>query len=205
MTGLEREERLSDMGLLNKFAQYWNRFRLMINSGYYTEYLMKQGVKIGKDSIVIYPSYIDARLPYLVEIGNNVTVSRNVTILAHDATTAYAGDMVKIGRVTIHDHCFIGANSTILCNISIGPNSIVGAGSVVTRNVLPDTVYAGNPARQVSTVKEFIEKVRKDKEQFPFFEGKDYQNPYIPESRKDIIKDKLSKKHGYFCSRLPED
>ena len=41
----------------------------------------------------------------------------------------------------------IGSNATILCGITIGEGAVVGAGSVVTRDVAPDTVVAGNPAR----------------------------------------------------------
>jgi acetyltransferase-like isoleucine patch superfamily enzyme len=46
----------------------------------------------------------------------------------------------------------IGANSTILPGIRIGGNSLIGAGSVVTRNVEPDSIYAGNPARFVRKI-----------------------------------------------------
>ena len=41
----------------------------------------------------------------------------------------------------------IGSGATILCNVTIGENAIVGAGSVVTRDVPPHTIVAGNPAR----------------------------------------------------------
>jgi acetyltransferase-like isoleucine patch superfamily enzyme len=46
----------------------------------------------------------------------------------------------------------IGSNSTILCNITIGENAIVGAGSVVTRDVPPNTIVAGNPARVLRSI-----------------------------------------------------
>jgi len=48
----------------------------------------------------------------------------------------------------------IGSNATILCNVTIGENAIVGAGSVVTRNVPPNTIVAGNPARVLRTITE---------------------------------------------------
>lgn len=46
----------------------------------------------------------------------------------------------------------VGSGATILANVTIGENAIVGAGSVVTRNVPPDTIVAGNPARVLRTV-----------------------------------------------------
>ena len=56
------------------------------------------------------------------------------------------------------DNVFIGCNSTILGNIKIGPNALIAAGSVVTKDVLPNTVVAGNPARVIGTFEDFIEK-----------------------------------------------
>lgn len=193
------------MGPVNKLKHYWNRFRLMINNDYYMQYLKNQGVKIGKHSLVIYPSYIDPRLPYLVEIGDNVIISLNVTILTHDATTAYAGDMVKVGRVRIYDHSFIGANSTILCDTIIGPNSIIGAGSVVSGTVPPNTVYAGNPARFICDLENFIVKHREKANQLPFFEGNRFIHPYITDEEKQLLIRNLNGTAGYFCSRLPDN
>jgi acetyltransferase-like isoleucine patch superfamily enzyme len=47
----------------------------------------------------------------------------------------------------------LGSGSTILCGVTIGENALVGAGSVVTKDVPPDTIVAGNPARKLRTVK----------------------------------------------------
>ena len=74
------------MNPIDKMKRYYNRFRLLMNSNFYTEYLRRQGVKIGEDSVVLYPSYVDGRLPYLLEIGDKVIISLYVTILTHDAT-----------------------------------------------------------------------------------------------------------------------
>jgi maltose O-acetyltransferase len=203
MKGSEEGGRYSDVGPIGKAKHYWNRLRLLLNSDYYSQYLKNIGVKIGQDSQVIYPSYIDARLPYLVEIGDNVIISRNVTILAHDATTAYAGDMVKVGRVIIQNHSFIGANSTILCNTTIGPNSIIGAGSVVSRDVPPDTVYCGNPARFICKTTDFIIKHRQLSDVAPFIESRFYGHSYIHKDKKKELIEILKNGPGYFCSSLP--
>jgi sugar O-acyltransferase (sialic acid O-acetyltransferase NeuD family) len=53
------------------------------------------------------------------------------------------------GCVTVHDNVMIGAGAVILPRLSIGENSIVGAGAVVTRDVPPDVIVVGNPARKV--------------------------------------------------------
>ncbi|MFN4313157.1 MAG: acyltransferase [Chitinophagaceae bacterium] len=46
----------------------------------------------------------------------------------------------------------IGSNATILCGITIGENSMIGAGAVVTRDVPPNTIVAGNPAKPIKTI-----------------------------------------------------
>lgn len=67
-----------------------------------------------ESAVILYPPYIDGRLPYLLEIGDDVVISLYVTILTHDATSVYAADLIKVGSVRIRDHVFIGANSTIM-------------------------------------------------------------------------------------------
>lgn len=188
-----------------KIRSLWNKARLMLDSGYYPEYLRKQGVSVGRNAVILYPSYIDARLPYLVEIGDNVVISLNVTILTHDATTAFAGDMIKVGRVRIKDHCFIGTNSTILCNVEIGENSIIAAGSVVNRDIPPNSVYGGNPVRFICATDDFIERHKEWSRHFPLIEGKDFESPYIDEPQKELLKNKLNKTFGYFCAHLPDN
>ena len=191
------------MNPIVKLGHYMRRIRLLVDSGYYPEYLRKQGVRIGRNSSIIYPSYVDGRLPYLLEIGDDVVISLYVTILTHDAASAYAGDLVKVGRVRIHDHVFIGANTTVMCNVSIGPNAIVGAGSVVSRDVPPDSVAAGNPAKLVCSMDQFTAKHRELGGRQPLFEGKQFQHPYVPDERKTFLSGQLQDTFGYFCARLP--
>jgi tetrahydrodipicolinate N-succinyltransferase len=62
------------------------------------------------------------------------------------------------GPIVIHDHCFIGIGSILCPNITIGPNSIVAAGSVVISDVPPNTVVMGIPARPWGSVDKYREK-----------------------------------------------
>lgn len=56
--------------------------------------------------------------------------------------------------------------TTILPGVEIGPNAIVGAGSIVTKKVPPDTVYAGNPAKFICTLDEYKEKCLQNQEEY---------------------------------------
>ncbi len=60
----------------------------------------------------------------------------------------------KVVPTVVKKGASIGSGSTILCNVTIGENAIVGSGSVVTKDVPPDTIVAGNPARVVRKINE---------------------------------------------------
>jgi acetyltransferase-like isoleucine patch superfamily enzyme len=102
--------------------------------------------------------------PYLISIGSHVTISARVTFINHDGGTwvfrhlPRYRDVIKFGRIVIHDNCFIGAGATIMPGVSIGPNAVVAAQSVVTADVPANSVAAGVPARVVMTVEEYAEK-----------------------------------------------
>lgn len=63
--------------------------------------------------------------------------------------------IVKFGPIKVGDGTFIGAGSTILPGVTIGSHAVIGAGSVVTKHVPEETVWAGVPARQICTLREY--------------------------------------------------
>jgi acetyltransferase-like isoleucine patch superfamily enzyme len=86
-----------------------------------------------------------------ITIGNNVAIGPHVVVFSggHDHTTIDLADTA--GPVVIHDFVWIGGNSTILQGVTIGEGAVIGAGSVVTRDVPPYTIAAGNPARVIKS------------------------------------------------------
>ncbi len=107
--------------------------------------------------------------PKLISIGNNVWIASNVHFTPHDVIHQMMNNMQneytfqeKIGCIQIHDNCFIGAQTTILPNVSIGPNVIVAAGSVVNKSIKKSGVYGGVPAKYICSFDEFIEKRRSE-------------------------------------------
>lgn len=63
-----------------------------------------------------------------------------------------------IGCIEIMDNVFIGANTTILYGVRIGENCIIGANTLVNKDLEPNGVYAGIPARKICSFEDFVEK-----------------------------------------------
>ncbi|MEJ9114154.1 hypothetical protein CN386_05875 [Bacillus cereus] len=105
------------------------RIRNKLNPKSELEILRERGLKYGRN-FNFFNSHIDYGHCWLVEIGKDVTIT-NSTILAHDASTKFYFGKSKIGKVKIGDRVFVGYNSLILCNVKIGNDVIVAAGSIV--------------------------------------------------------------------------
>lgn len=80
-----------------------------------------------------------------VTIGNKAMIGPNVTF-TNDRIPISKNKEYRNEKTIINDSVSIGANSTILCGIEIGHNSLIGAGSVLTKSTDPYTVWYGNPA-----------------------------------------------------------
>lgn len=105
-----------------------------------------------------YPSKVPSN-PELLSFHNNIIVAAHVYFCTHDLIYKMlnkAEDKKKyqiyLGTIEIFDNVFIGANSTIMYNVKIGPNAIVAAGSVVTKDVPEGKIVAGNPAKVIGTI-----------------------------------------------------
>ena len=133
-------------------------FRMNSNSSNQVQELRNRGAKVGTNVDII-DSKIDYINPFLLEIGNNVTIT-NATILLHDASTYKFIDYTKCGKVSIGNNVFIGLNSVILPNVRIGNNVIVGSGSIVTKDIPDNSVVAGNPASLICKTDEYILKMK---------------------------------------------
>ena len=123
--------------------------------------LRKMGVQIG-ERCRIYAIDFGCE-PYLIRLGNHVLISNDVTFINHGLNWPFRDKyetLTGFGKIEIKDNCQIGVRVTILPNVTIGPNSIVGACSVVTKDVPPNTVVAGMPARAICTLDEYEEKCK---------------------------------------------
>jgi acetyltransferase-like isoleucine patch superfamily enzyme len=141
-------------------------------SGEWAEYLKKRGrlhsigenVAVNSDVVITDPEY--------VRIGNNVLLS-SCTLVGHNGAVsvlnrAYNLKLDDVGKIDIKDNVFIGIGAIILPGVTIGPNAIVGAGAVVTKDVPPGSIVGGVPARVIGDVDSYVKKLKERTDKLPW-------------------------------------
>lgn len=168
-----------------------------IRGEYTTEKLIKMGLKVGKNFGRLNGVILDPSHCWLITIGDNVTLAPRVHILAHDASTKEFLNYTKVGRVNIGSNVFIGAESVVLPNVNIGDNVVIGANSTVTKDIPSNTVYAGNPAKFICTLEEYLDK-NKARMKESFIYGEKYTlRGNIDDSKKNQMYEELMNKIGF--------
>lgn len=107
------------------------------------------GVKINGRALTYSGVCFDTVAPDKIFIGNNVAITAGTKILSHYLDPSVKGRVFRIGEVHIEDDAFIGMNVCICNSVTIGKGSVVGAGSIVTKDIPAYQVWAGNPARYI--------------------------------------------------------
>jgi len=152
------------------------------------EHLRSLGMHIGADVLLPASTWIDTSHCYLISIADHTGFGENCLILAHDAQMDEYLDAARIGRVVIHESCHIGARAVILPGVEIGPRTIVGAGSVVSRTLPPDTVCAGNPCKVITTFDDYLERHKRRIAERPNFDYARYDlSALTPERRAELV------------------
>lgn len=144
----------------NVFQFIRARLRKYIGAEIWLEDYVKCGMKIGQGCAIQPGVVFDYSHCWLIHIGDRVTIAPEAYILAHDASTKRSHGYTRIGAVTIGDDVFIGARAIIMPGVSIGNEAIVAAGAIVTKDVPEQCIVAGNPAKVIATVEQFMAKER---------------------------------------------
>ena len=117
------------------------------------------GVRMGNDDFIA--SHFWSTEPYLITIGNHCQITGGVKFYTHGGAGAVRKTYPKFdtfGKIIIGDYVYIGSNSMIMPGVTIGDNVLVAAGSVVTKSIPSNMVVAGNPARIICTIDDYIKK-----------------------------------------------
>ena len=89
----------------------------------------------------------DSIAPERIHIGDNVHITAGTTFLTHYHDTASSGVSWKYGDIHVGDGVFIGMNTIVTKPCTIGKDAIIGAGSVVTKDIPSGEIWGGNPAK----------------------------------------------------------
>jgi acetyltransferase-like isoleucine patch superfamily enzyme len=134
---------------------------LRLHGGYHS---IGSDCRINTDVYVTDPAY--------VRLGNNVTLA-TCALIGHDASIGVIGRVTgkkldAVGKIDIRDNVFVGYGAILLPGITVGPNAIVAAGAIVTKDVPPNTIVAGVPAKPVGSFDNLAERLEAKTNEYPW-------------------------------------
>ena len=140
------------------------------------KYAKKCGVNIG-GSLFLYGNVSWGTEPWIISLGDNVHITDGVRFITHDGGTLLFRNRVPDLEITkpiqVGDNVYIGNCAIILPGVHIGNNVVIGAGSIVTKDVLDDSVYAGVPAKRIKSIDDYFEKIKKESSHLGHLTGRE--------------------------------
>lgn len=137
-----------------------------------------------KGSVTIYGSSYKmfSAEPYLVTLGDNVYISLDAKFICHDGSVLpFRKDIPDLDitkRITIGNNVFIGLGALVLPGVIIGNDCIVGAYSVVTKDVPDGMIVGGNPAKVIKKTSEYLKKAQENSTHIGHLTGKEKVKKY---------------------------
>lgn len=130
------------------------------------EYAERVGVNFARGSLHLYGDVNWGTEPWLITLGENVHITARVQFITHDGgTLVYRNripDLEITKPISVGNDVYIGNDAKLMPGVTIGNNVIIGAGSIVTKDVPDNCVVAGVPAKFIKTSDEYLEKLQKD-------------------------------------------
>ena len=160
-----------------------------LKSYYRIKRWIDNGLQLGENVTIMPSVQIDDEYAYLIKIGDNCSLSHRTNILAHDATTfKYIDGHTRLQRVVLNDNVFVGSDVIILPGVTIGSNVMIAAGSVVNKDIPPNTCIMGVPARRYQSFNEYLEKHKEQVCNGDVVQYKDLNGPNYHKYKKWILK-----------------
>jgi acetyltransferase-like isoleucine patch superfamily enzyme len=141
----------------------------------HAEYLRRHGGlhAMGRDVMIVHGTEITD--PAYVSIGNNVVLSK-CALIGHDGSIGvlqrrFPGLKIdRVGKIDIRDNVFVGYGAVLMPGITVGPDAIVAAGAVVVRDVPPDSVVGGVPAKVIGSFSGTKERLEQESRGLPWWD-----------------------------------
>ena len=112
-----------------------------------TFFLRKSGIKIGENCFISLNAKFDLTRGNII-VGNNCTITYGCCLISHDPMERRINPKKNgEGTIIIEDNVYLGINTIVLKDVTIGHHAIVGAGSVIIKNIPPFAVVVGNPGK----------------------------------------------------------
>jgi len=173
---------------LYRWARNFVARRRGIQFNSYLETLRSRGLVLGRNVSFQEGVFLDPTHCFLISIGDDCVFAPNVRLIAHDASTKLVAGATRLGCIRIGSRCFLGDSVIVLPGVSIGDDCVIGAGSVVSRDVPAGSVAAGNPAHVVKPTGEYRAQHLRLREQGRTFAA-GYHIPGITvERREEVLK-----------------
>jgi acetyltransferase-like isoleucine patch superfamily enzyme len=142
--------------------------------------------------------------PAYVQLGNNVWLT-GCTLIGHDDSVkmlnqAYGINVERVGKIDIRDNVFIGHQAIIMPGVTIGPDAIVAAGTVVTTDVPPGSIVGGSNGKVIGQVSDYVKRLEDQMTQLPWRDYPFMLSSYIGPSNDELDRIRIA----HFFEKKPE-
>lgn len=168
----------------------------------HAEYLRRHGGlhAVGRDVMIVHGTEITD--PAYVSIGNNVVLSK-CALIGHDGSIGvmqrrYPGLKTdRVGKIDIKDNVFVGFGAIVMPGVTIGPDAIIAAGAVVVRDVPPDSVVGGVPARVIGSFSETKSRLEAESKTLPWWDLiAQREGDFDPEMEPELLRRRVAHFYG---------
>lgn len=160
--------------IIKKIINKYHNWKFIHGTAEYRAHYLRDKVAFMGENVRLFTWHIGTE-PYLIKIHDNVNVASDVMFINHDVSVFNISKFLdldntldKVGTIELFDNCMVGARTILMPGCSVGKNSIIAAGSVVTKKVPDNEVWGGNPAKFIMTTKEYAEKLISINKSYPW-------------------------------------